>query len=118
MDVPIVDLEQRRAYQREYSRRYRQQRQPKVRATQAMQWQKYRLAALAALGTVCVRCGCADSRVLEIDHVDGHGGHERKARSKVSILRRVAADPTGYQLLCANCHRIKTYEQGDHLRRA
>ena len=38
----------------------------------------------------CERCGNADVRVLEFDHVDGRGSSRR------------------FAVLCANCHRIKS----------
>lgn len=116
--MPYADPEKRRAHQSAYSRAYRQHQQPKVRATQARQWNKYRAAALDALGGCCMECGNDDPRVLEIDHADGSGGQDRKRRSKVSILRSVVTNHSDYQLLCANCHRIKTIVNGEHLRRS
>ncbi len=38
----------------------------------------------------CERCGIADVRVLEFDHVEGRGSNKR------------------FAVLCANCHRIKS----------
>lgn len=65
-----------------------------------------------------MRCGIDDKRVLEIDHVKGDGHLDRE--KVVSIYRKILTSPrddTKYQILCANCHRIKTIENGDHLSR-
>jgi hypothetical protein len=55
--------------------------------------------------------GCVDERCLQIDHVNGDGGKDRKVQNHVSAFYlRVMKDTTGsYQLLCANCNWIKRY---------
>ena len=85
---------------------------------------KWRRAALAALGGVCVRCGFADVRALQIDHVNGGGLRERSRRRQkdnailrvclTKYYRQVVEDQTGkFQLLCANCNWIKRAENGE-----
>lgn len=76
--------------------------------------------ALQLLGGRCVRCGFDDERALQIDHIDA-GNHVlcpggRKYRYAVhrSVIDGTASN---LQLLCANCHAIKTLEAGDHLAR-
>ena len=58
------------------------------------------------------RCACCDERrkvFLQIDHVHGGGGAERKALNSVQALsRRVRENPDAFQVLCANCHAAKT----------
>lgn len=115
--MPRVDREERLAYHREYSRKYRQAQKPKVRTTQAVQRAKYRKQALDALGGKCVRCGEDDPIVLHLDHIAGDGGADKRKRSSWERLRAVPNEVDRYQLLCANCHARKTYEAGDHLRR-
>ncbi len=63
----------------------------------------------------CARCGQDDIRVLELDHVNGNGNADRVARTGgcragVPFYRalKAAGWPKGFQVLCANCHRIKT----------
>lgn len=77
-------------------------------------WTMRRHEAVVALGGKC-QCGVDDERVLQIDHVNGDGRVDRKANHQYDILRRIASGLTeGYQLLCSNCHVIKTREAGEH----
>lgn len=81
-------------------------------------WRLIREEATAALGGRCQRCGYVGP-ALQIDHVDGDG-HLVKCpggkRYVYAALRDVLnGEREKYQLLCANCHVDKTYEQGDHL---
>lgn len=69
--------------------------------------------ALLALGGKCASCGNADKRVLQIDHVNGGGNSDRKG-SRVSVLNRVISGESGFQSLCANCHCIKSFENGEY----
>ena len=74
---------------------------------------KFRLAAIKLLGSKCIRCGFTDLRALQIDHVKGDGGDERRrlGRNGHQINKRVlAVNGEGYQLLCANCNWIKRTE--------
>lgn len=79
-----------------------------------------RFMVLQLLGDKCTHCGITDPRVLEIDHVyrtemgkpltrrKQTGGNDR------GFLRRVLGKKIPreeLQLLCANCHRIKTYNE-------
>lgn len=63
----------------------------------------------------CSDCGEQDIRVLEFDHV------EEKLKS-VSIMRRgyslesVMEEIAKCEVVCANCHRIRTSERGEHWR--
>lgn len=70
------------------------------------------------LGYVCCRCGFADKRALQIDHING-GGNQDHAETKnhQKFLKKVIADTQGlYQILCANCNWIKRIEQKEHRR--
>ena len=51
----------------------------------------------------CFRCGfCAEwPGQLDLDHIDGN---------------RLNNDLSNIQTLCANCHRLKTHTEGDHLK--
>lgn len=72
-----------------------------------------RFKTLELLGGACKRCGFADWRALQIDHVKGNGAEERRTiKNNYSMLKRVREYPEDYQLLCANCNWIKRHEEG------
>lgn len=62
----------------------------------------------------CAKCGNDDYRVLEFDHLDKNdksynvGEGLKKGFGFESILQEIEK----CQVLCANCHRIKTFEEG------
>jgi 5-methylcytosine-specific restriction endonuclease McrA len=51
-------------------------------------------------GEVCERCGFVPEHIsqLDVDHKDGNKSNN---------------DPSNLQTLCANCHRLKTYQNRD-----
>lgn len=60
---------------------------------------------LTELGGCCVRCRFSDRRALQIDHIRGNGGVERKAgvgANSTAFYKKVLANPDQYQILCAN----------------
>ena len=76
------------------------------------QWEE-KIALVVELGGKCVCCGIADIRVLDINHLD---------RAKKTIpphrfytwqrrLKDWRENKGNLDLLCANCHRIHTWEQ-------
>lgn len=78
--------------------------------------QKYRVELRAQifedLGGVCVQCGYNNPLALEIDHIDGGGSAERKGKNYLQYYRAIIKRGLeGLQLLCANCHTVKTREQ-------
>ena len=58
----------------------------------------------------CVDCGVSDTRVLDFDHL-------RDKRGNISRLRNsydwavIEAEIAKCDVVCANCHRIRTYER-------
>jgi hypothetical protein len=84
-----------------------------------------KLRAYAKLGGKCRMCGFSDHRALQIDHVMGTENgvpihklrrestdhsrnlHKRIIRGEIPMLE--------LQLLCANCHAIKTAEARDNM---
>ncbi len=63
-----------------------------------------RLAVLKHKKSACEDCGFVAKHPcqLDVDHIDGN---------------RENADPSNFRTLCANCHRLKTHINGDHLRK-
>ena len=95
---------------------YRKNRERLIRADHADQW-KSRLGALIALGGKCAYCGyCKDDTALQIDHVVPLLDHERKSiRSQRPFYRRIInGERDNLQVLCANCHAIKTRSENPH----
>lgn len=67
---------------------------------------------MAKLGGVCMRCGISDERVLEIDHINGGGTTERTTMDRIAFYKAVVSGAVRHvQLLCLNCHRIKSIEE-------
>ena len=70
---------------------------------------------LTFLGGVCVHCGYdKDWRGLEIDHIHGGGRKELASMSKTAYYKKIYADPSPYQVLCATCNRIKREVNREH----
>jgi len=64
------------------------------------------------LGNVCKKCGTNDIRVLQIDHKNPIG--QKNRLSGVLLVRAIITKKeniSNLQLLCANCHMIKTFEE-------
>lgn len=55
--------------------------------------------------------GCADHRLLQVDHKNGGGTRERAKLSYDKMLLRVLENGEDYQLLCACCNWLKAHEQ-------
>lgn len=66
---------------------------------------------LRRLGGECAHCGNNDFRVLDVDHIDPakkRKPRNNNLRTRLLLWRR---EVNNLQLLCANCHRIKTHTQ-------
>jgi hypothetical protein len=78
-----------------------------------------RKMVLHSLGDKCCRCGFADHRILQIDHVFGDGHHLSKIIQPNSqrFYKLVIQNPGGrFQLLCPNCNWLKRCERREHYR--
>lgn len=90
------DLEKSKQYKRNWSRQNYLIKKAKV---------------FAILGGRCKKCGNKDIRVMQIDHIEpqrckgeiGHALLDMILKGKIAIKK--------LQLLCANCHQIKTYNE-------
>ena len=81
-------------------------------------WKKYsrekirniRSDVIQKMGGKCIVCGYDDNRALQVDHINGGGGKERKVYGwKYWKFLNKLTDMKEYQLLCSNCHSIKSY---------
>lgn len=72
---------------------------------------KRKLAILEALGGKCLHCGIADVRVLDLDHIDAAKKNKPAHRNYPTPIRIKLweKEMENLQILCANCHRIKTH---------
>lgn len=72
--------------------------------------------AYEILGNKCVNCGIDDYRVLQVDHIKTIRRKNNKSnadtgyRLRLKVIRGTT-DLNNLQLLCANCHQIKTYKE-------
>ena len=70
-------------------------------------------------GFKCNNCGIEDPRVLEIDHIFGDG--KEMPLSDNNVLDMYLENPynlkKSLQILCRNCHRIKSLTNGEVGRR-
>lgn len=72
-----------------------------------------RLELVDYLGSRCVKCGFSDIRALCIDHISGGGTRDRLTRGANYYryyLEHLEEAKDKLQVLCANCDRIKKYE--------
>ena len=71
--------------------------------------------AFELLGNKCIKCCWTDRRALQIDHIEAIGDAKRRElnqRGRV-LYREVKANPSKFQLLCANCNWIKRAENNE-----
>lgn len=73
--------------------------------------------ALETLGNSCVICGNADKRILQFDHINGGGNKNKSGWGRRKLyLDIIYKRRNDVQILCANCHSIKTWENGEYRR--
>jgi len=83
---------------------------------------KIRAAILEAYGnSKCARCGCTDTRVLDLDHIGGGGNtHRRQLGANVNFYNTLYIqgfpDKDKYRILCRNCNWIAYLEQKEQRR--
>lgn len=71
---------------------------------------KRRNFALEKLGSKCVKCGITDLRVLQIDHIIPLKFTKQKRLYAQELHNLIIEDAhSNLQLLCANCHMLKTW---------
>ncbi|SRR6266700_4591282 len=108
--------QQNKDHIREQDRTWRDTREgQRKREAEAAKRQYARLkqGAIIMLGGICVRCGWNDIRCLEIDHIIPVRGDRSLYGIKLYRSIVTGGSTENLQVLCANCHAIKTYEDGN-----
>lgn len=75
---------------------------------------KFALELMEHLGGACVECSLDDPRCLQFDHIKARGPGEKKVSALLRGKKEKAWEAVkggNIQLLCANCHTIKTKRQ-------
>jgi len=106
----------RQEYHRDYFQALPDEKKAKWREGNKKAYHTLREEILLGLGGRCVKCRVNDLNVLQIDHVNGGGGQERKevghTKSYRIIRDRIRANDSSVfdeiQLMCANCHHLKS----------
>lgn len=112
--------EANKASHRERQRVKRDKNGPQMRQSSRDYSSRKRIEALALFDSKCKRCGFDDPRALEIDHINGDG-HLDSAQGYARWIKMLKLNTEHgidwlrerFQVLCSNCHRIKSHEAGD-----
>ena len=86
-------MRDRNAYMREYLRK---------------RWKARKEVAMDHLGGVCVRCGTKEN--LAFDHIDPTTKYQQVSRMSTASEERFWNEVAKCQLLCTECHRLKTLD--------
>jgi 5-methylcytosine-specific restriction endonuclease McrA len=87
---------------------------------QAKQRAKYKEIVLDIFGRACITCGFTNVLALQLDHIIPLKRPDYSTRGSdtgTGLWRKVATGTIpkkDIQLLCANCHSIKTYNDNHH----
>lgn len=106
--------EHRKSTYKEHYEKYRNEYLERGKIRRAKLRAEFRSNMLKFLdGKACIKCGENDIRVLELDHIDA----TQKDFSISHAVRigknwiQVQEEIKKCQILCANCHKIKTAEE-------
>ena len=101
----------------EYQKQYRIKNHSHINELRRERHAEVKKLLFEKLGNACKRCGFSDTRALQIDHVHGGGKKDlvRGAHSTSRLMQLLNMENLHdyYQLLCANCNWIKSYENGE-----
>ena len=99
--------------------RHRLNYEYRLRKDKLNRW-RARVRVFKLLGGKCVVCGISDSRVLQVNHLNGGSSREtgrgdKKKAVYYNIYRAILNGSRGVSdldLRCANCNMIYEYERG------
>ena len=108
--MPYKDPDERRAYHREWSRRYRLKHPGRQEANSRAANLRRKHETLARYGGSCACCGETETTFLAIDHIDGvwPNGVYMTGAQLWSWLRKNDY-PEGFQVLCFNCNHAVAF---------
>ena len=93
---------------------YKNENDPRRKQSKMDHYYRLRRAAIAAYGGQCACCATTEYDFLQLDHVANDGAEHRKRlkdKGSFAVYRELAKHeyPEGkMQVLCANCHFVKT----------
>ena len=93
-----------------YQPLYREEYKPRKHVLERERRERQRARAIEFLGGKCLDCGIADKRVLVFDHVRGEKV-TNVARLLGSAWERIETELNKCDLVCANCHLVRTNER-------
>jgi len=105
-------------YYIKYNKEYYSKNKERMRIYAKKHQRDNRKKLIILMGGKCVKCGFADERALQIDHIKGGGYKERQANPSKNFnmlaIRSVQKGEGKFQLLCANCNWIKRNENDEN----
>lgn len=110
--MPYRDREERLQFMRDWDKRNRVGINRKV----MIEYYQVKEEIFKRLGGKCCECGYSNAFGLEIDHIVALG-RTKRINHGVQYYRNILADLKSFQLLCANCHAIKTYDDRRRLKK-
>jgi len=105
----LKTIEERRARQTEYSRRYRARHSARVKAGHRAVYWRRKIRAFEMLGgAFCSNCGCDQVDFLEINHLNGGGSKEwnDRKRSLFDLILSGKRPTHDLNVLCRVCNAI------------
>ena len=75
-------------------------------------WDTRRSEAIIHLGGKCAMCGCTER--LEFDHIDPETKSFTIADFPTKAIKKFWEEIAKCQLLCYNCHKLKSRKDGAH----
>lgn len=106
--MPFKDLERKKAYFKQYNK----ERYQKNLAYYEQKRQERKNAIRALKSVPCAECGISYPwYVMEFDHIQGDKIDAVSNLLRDSSLEIALAETKKCEVVCANCHAIRTYER-------
>jgi 5-methylcytosine-specific restriction endonuclease McrA len=103
------NAERLREYGRVYGAKYRAENADRLNNKREARRRAEIEEIFILLGNECCKCGFNDKRALQIDHIEPILSKIRSGSQYKRMIEEIKqTDIHNYQLLCANCHAIKT----------